>query len=57
MGLREPAQLRAVWHVRKSALWVGITGLLGSLGWFTAFMLQTAAYVKGLGRIELLFGL
>ena len=57
MGLREPSQLRAVWHARKTALWVGVTGLLGSLGWFTAFTLQTAAYVKGLGQIELLFSL
>ena len=57
MGLREPSQLRAVWQARKTALWVGITSLLGSLGWFTAFTLQTAAYVKGLGQIELLFSL
>jgi uncharacterized membrane protein len=25
------------------------------LGWFTAFALQTAAYVKALGQIELVF--
>ncbi len=34
---------------------VGITGMLGSLGWFTAFSLQSAAYVRALGQVELLF--
>jgi drug/metabolite transporter (DMT)-like permease len=34
---------------------VGITSMLGSLGWFTAFTLQTAAYVKALGQVELIF--
>jgi len=29
--------------------------MLGSLGWFTAFALQTAAYVKALGQVELVF--
>ncbi|EDZ42604.1 MAG TPA: hypothetical protein DHC76_14745 [Rhodobacteraceae bacterium] len=29
----------------------------GSLGWFLAFTLQTAAYVKALGQIELIFSL
>ena len=29
--------------------------MLGSLGWFTAFTLQNAAYVKVLGQIELVF--
>ena len=36
---------------------VGITGMLGSLGWFTAFSLQSAAYVRALGQVELLFTL
>ena len=35
---------------------VGLTSMLGSLGWFTAFTLQTAALVKGWGadRVVLL---
>jgi drug/metabolite transporter (DMT)-like permease len=33
----------------------GLTSMLGSLGWFTAFALQTAAYVKALGQVELVF--
>ncbi|MEL7175867.1 MAG: EamA family transporter, partial [Pseudomonadota bacterium] len=35
--------------------WVGLTSMIGSLGWFTAFTLQNAAYVKALGQVELVF--
>ncbi len=48
----EIGKVLASWRV--SSL-VGLTSMLGSLGWFTAFTLQTAAYVKALGQIELLF--
>jgi drug/metabolite transporter (DMT)-like permease len=34
---------------------VGIAGFLGSVGWFTAFTLQNAAYVRAVGQIELIF--
>lgn len=39
---------------RMSAL-VGATSMLGSLGWFTAFTLQQAAYVMALGQVEIVF--
>ena len=29
--------------------------MLASVGWFTAFTLQNASYVRALGQIELLF--
>jgi len=29
--------------------------MLASIGWFTAFTLQNASYVRALGQIELLF--
>ncbi|MBC6438512.1 MAG: DMT family transporter [Rhodobacteraceae bacterium] len=48
----EIARVLASWRV--SGL-VGLTSMLGSLGWFTAFTLQSAAYVKALGQIELVF--
>jgi drug/metabolite transporter (DMT)-like permease len=47
---------RVVAHWRVTGL-VGLTGMLGSLGWFTAFALQNAAYVRALGQIELVFSL
>jgi len=52
---REPGQLRAVAMAWRTAVWVGILSLLGSLAWFTAFALQNAAYVKALGQVEILF--
>lgn len=48
----EIGKVLASWRV--SSL-VGVTSMLGSLGWFTAFTLQSAAHVKALGQIELLF--
>lgn len=54
---REPGQLTAVWRARKVAVWVGLTSMAGSLGWFTAYTLQTAAYVQAVGQIELIFSL
>ena len=36
----------------KICLFVGITSLLGSIGWFTGASYQNAAYVKALGQVE-----
>ena len=55
LAWREPGQVRAVLVNWRLCAWVGVTGMLGSLGWFTAFTLQNAAYVKVLGQIELVF--
>jgi len=53
--LREPEELRKVIiHWRPAAL-VGISGGLASIGWFSAFTLQNATYVRALGQIELIF--
>lgn len=54
MGWREADQLRAVF-VRWRITWlVGLTSAVGSFCWFLAFTLQTAAYVKALGQVELI---
>jgi drug/metabolite transporter (DMT)-like permease len=50
----EAATVLGAW--RATAL-VGLTGFLGSLGWFLALALMNAAYVRSLGQIELLFSL
>ena len=42
---------------RRKAVLIGLTSVGGSLGWFVAFTLQTAAYVNALGQIELIFSL
>ncbi len=50
----EIGRVLANWRV---AALVGVTSLIGSTCWFVAFTLQTVAYVKALGQIELLFSL
>lgn len=52
---REPGQLRAVLRHWPPALAVGVAGFFASIGWFTAFTLENAAYVRALGQIELVF--
>lgn len=52
---REPGQIARVLVAWRVAIWTGLTSMLGSLGWFTAFALQTAAYVKAVGQVELVF--
>ncbi len=54
---REPGQLAAVWGARRVALWVGLSSMAGSFCWFLAFTLQTAALVKAVGQVELIFSL
>ena len=57
LWLRDRPQLGAVWGARRVAVWVGIMSMGGSFGWFLAFTLQTAAYVKAVGQVELIFSL
>ena len=52
---RERQTLRDVIVHWKLASLVGLTGMFASVGWFTAFTLQNAAYVRALGQIELVF--
>jgi len=57
LAAREPGQIgRVVAEARAGAL-VGLASFLGSAGWFTAFTLQIAAYVRTLGLVELIFTL
>ncbi len=55
MRLREPGQITRVIEAWKVAALVGLSGMLGSAGWFTAMTIQNAAYVRALGQIELVF--
>ena len=57
LRLFEPGQISAVWGARSTAAWIGLTSMAGSFCWFTAFTLQTVAYVNALGQIELVFSL
>jgi len=57
MVWRDRAQLRAVATAWRPAGLVGLAGICGSACWFTAMTLQTVAYVRALGQIELVFTL
>ncbi|TGD43988.1 EamA/RhaT family transporter [Pseudotabrizicola sediminis] len=57
LSFREPGEMARVLHGWRRTAPVGITGLLGSLGWFAAFSLQNAAYVRALGQVEVIFTL
>ena len=53
----EPGQITQVLRVWRVAIWVGVLSLMGSMGWFTAFALQNAAYVNAVGQIEIVFSI
>jgi drug/metabolite transporter (DMT)-like permease len=55
MAVREPAELRASLAAWRVAVWVGLSGAVASIGWFTAMTIQQAALVRALGQIELVF--
>ncbi|MCC7429195.1 MAG: DMT family transporter [Alphaproteobacteria bacterium] len=52
---REPGQIARVGGAWRIAIWVGVTGAIASGLWFTAFTLQTVAYVRTLALVELIF--
>jgi drug/metabolite transporter (DMT)-like permease len=57
LAWRNPGEVTRVIRAWRATVWVGVTGVLGSAGWFTAFALQNAAYVRSLGQVELIFGI
>lgn len=57
LALRSPGSIAAVLHQWRIAAPIGLVGMLASLGWFSAFTLATAAHVKAVGQVELVFSL
>ncbi|NIP14773.1 MAG: EamA family transporter [Pseudomonadales bacterium] len=55
LGLFEAGELRRVVRAWRPASVVGLTGMLASAGWFTAVTLESAALVRAVGQVELLF--
>jgi drug/metabolite transporter (DMT)-like permease len=55
LALREPAALRAIVRSWRPSLAAGFLGALASQFWFLAFALATAASVRTLALIEVLF--
>lgn len=54
---RERGEILKVLRAWRIAGLVGLTSMVGSICWFTAFTLQNAAYVNAVGQVELLFSL
>ena len=50
-----PASLRAMAREWRVSLVAGLAGALASIGWFTAFALTSAANVRTLGMVEVVF--
>jgi len=50
--VHDKSQFFLMFKYWKICLFVGITSLLGSIGWFTGASYQNAAYVKALGQVE-----
>ncbi len=50
--LQDKSQLILMVKYWRLCLFVGITSVLGSIGWFTGASYQNAAYVKALGQVE-----
>ena len=57
VAITNPGQYRIIWQNRKVCLLVGITSVMGTIGWATAFTLEQAAYVKSLAQVEFIFTL
>lgn len=57
LRVRHPGEVARVARAWRRTALVGVTGMLSSLGWFTAFSLQNAALVRTVGQVEIVFTL
>jgi len=57
LAWKDRTQLSAVAKSWRVSGLVGLTSMVGSFCWFSAFTLQNAAYVNALGQVELVFSL
>jgi len=55
LALRDPRVLRAIAHAWKPSLFAGFMGAFASQFWFLAFAITTAANVRTLALVEVLF--
>ena len=53
-AVTDPGEIRRTAGAWRTASWVGVFSLLGSLGWAWAFTLESAAKVRTLGQVELI---
>ncbi|MCB2108082.1 MAG: DMT family transporter [Rhodobacteraceae bacterium] len=53
LAIRSPRVILEVLKAWRTAAWIGVTGVVASACWFTAFALQKTAYVLAVGQIEI----
>jgi drug/metabolite transporter (DMT)-like permease len=53
----EPAVFAQMGPNARIATFIGCTSAVGSIGWYTAFAMQNASYVRAVGQIEVVFTL
>ena len=53
--VREQETIPRMFFRWKDSLGVGIAGVIASIAWFTAFTMHSAAQVRAVGQIELVF--
>lgn len=57
LAAREPATFQQIRPNVAISTFIGLTSAIGSIGWFTAFAMQNASYVRAVGQIEVVFTL
>ena len=57
LAARAPGSLKATFTAWRVSVVAGATGALASIGWFAAFALTSAANVRALGMVEVIFSL
>ena len=55
--IKTPADIKKIIIFWRQCIFVGVTSVLGSIGWFTALTIQRVTYVKALAQIEFIFAL
>lgn len=54
LAAKSPTVLHAIFRNWRSSMWLGVTGMTASVGWYVAFAMQKIAYVLAVGQLELI---
>ena len=57
IAIRDRDQFTAMRGRLRIGTFIGVTSMLGSVGWFTAMTLEQASYVRAFGQIEFVFAM
>jgi drug/metabolite transporter (DMT)-like permease len=57
IAIRDRDQFTAMRGRLRIGMFIGVTSMLGSVGWFTAMTLEQASYVRAFGQIEFVFAM